>query len=633
MKKLWVLLLCALLAALCFDALAEEDLIGEASEIAPDEAVEVRPEDVEASEDAAVENQAEEEIIVAAEAMDEIVPESDYEEELPLDEDFTDELYAEAEDVFYSDEAADAQLYEGGSASDFEITNGVLMKYNGPGGDVVIPSEVTVIGSAVFSNRTDISNITIPFGVKSIGASAFSGCTGLSIVSIPNSVTSMGGHLFRNCVNLTNVTLSNGISSISDYAFCDCRNLASIDIPDTVTKIGMHAFNGCSSLTSVIIPSKVTSVGWGLFNNCVNLKNVVIPYGVNDLNSQTFNNCTSLTSVIIPGSVNGTNYRTFGGCTSLTDVIISEGFDNLEWATFEDCTGLTSITIPGSVRRIGEDAFHKCYNLTSVTIKAPSDFKNQIMIDDQAFSDCPSTIIFYTPCETAATKWAESKGYTVVKSDHIVETLPARAATTTKNGLTEGKRCSACGKIIEAQQTIPMLTNPIVPTQPIAPGIPEVHLTKKGSNTINVGDVFKMVVDGKTVKFYKSSKPGVASVARDGTVTAKKAGKAKITATYKQGKKTKKAVLTVKVVDPYAPKRVSIAQGGSVTLHVGETLQLTPALTPGTAKTTYKWKSSKKGVARVDSSGLVTARKKGTAKITVTTGNKKKATIRIKVVK
>ncbi len=56
-------------------------------------------------------------------------------------------------------------------------------------------------------------------------------------------------------------------------------------------------------------------------------------------------------------------------------------------------------------------------------------------------------------------------------------------------------------------------------------------------------------------------------------------------------------------------------------------------LSPDTAVSEYTFKSSKKSVASVDGNGLVTAHKKGTAKITVTSkkSKKAKATITIKV--
>lgn len=47
------------------------------------------------------------------------------------------------------------------SASDFVIENGVLTKYVGSGGDVVIPEGVTEIGDMAFAGSS-IKNVEIP---------------------------------------------------------------------------------------------------------------------------------------------------------------------------------------------------------------------------------------------------------------------------------------------------------------------------------------------------------------------------------------------------------------------------------------------------------------------------------------
>ena len=140
------------------------------------------------------------------------------------------------------------------------------------------------------------------------------------------------------------------------------------------------------------------------------------------------------------------------------------------------------------------------------------------------------------------------------------------------------------------------------PTPVVKPGITakvsQVYVGKKA--TIKVT---KTKVTGKVT--FKSSNKKVATVNSKGVITGKKAGKAVIT--VKVGKYTKKLTVTVKKPSFKLTK-------SSAKLKKGQKVTIKSKAAPA-AKVTYK--SSNKKVATVNSKGVVTAKKKGTAKITV----------------
>ena len=69
-------------------------------------------------------------------------------------------------------------------SNSFEIENGVLKKYSGPGGDVAVPAGVTSIGNEAFKKCESLTSVTLPEGVTDIGESAFYECKNLTVVRI-----------------------------------------------------------------------------------------------------------------------------------------------------------------------------------------------------------------------------------------------------------------------------------------------------------------------------------------------------------------------------------------------------------------------------------------------------------------
>lgn len=300
------------------------------------------------------------------------------------------------------------------SDSDFVIENGVLVKYTGAGGNVIIPDSVTKIGNDAFSNCTKLVSITIPSSVTEIGTFAFQNCTNLTSVSMGNGVASIGMYAFSFCTSLLQVNIPDSVTVIGECVFCTCTSLTKITIPSSVTYIDDGAFLECSSLTEVTIPQSVTYIGTYAFAECTSLTNIVIPKKIT-IASDAFHETTIEVATYLDGSALSTAeiYRLFPGTplskqsqgqSSVTistegftvrngiltkyygaggNVIIPDGITVIGDEAFLNCNNLTSVVIPDSVTHIGNWSFAKCRNLLSVTI--PDSITT---IGDCAFSEC-----------------------------------------------------------------------------------------------------------------------------------------------------------------------------------------------------------------------------------------------------
>ena len=186
-----------------------------------------------------------------------------------------------------------------------------------------------------------------------------------------------------------------------------------------------------------------------------------------------------------------------------------------------------------------------------------------------------------------------------------------------------GGVCGECGYTVEP------------PVYQPAPKPNKITLSPAGTAYVNLGDTLNLDVisDPENAEFsltWKTSNGRVATV-ENGQVRGVSEGSVRITATTNNGKS---ASVTVKVVDPYKPTKVTLDKTGTVQLNLGETLTLTPSLTPSTAQADYTWKTSSAKIATV-SGGAVTPVGEGTATITVTAVRgrvKKTAKVKVKVV-
>ena len=180
------------------------------------------------------------------------------------------------------------------------------------------------------------------------------------------------------------------------------------------------------------------------------------------------------------------------------------------------------------------------------------------------------------------------------------------AATVLKTG-TKERTCTVCGEketasIAKRKATIRLSAAKI--TVPLKKTI--------AGPTVTFGK-------GDAIKSWKSLKTSVVTVnSRTGKLTGKKAGTAKVTVTLKSGKKAT-VIVTVKKITTTKLK----ANRKAITLKKGETFQIKVTVTPKNSQEKVTYKSSNTKIVTVSRKGKITAKKKGKAVITITSGKKK----------
>ncbi|MBO4887159.1 MAG: leucine-rich repeat domain-containing protein [Firmicutes bacterium] len=267
--------------------------------------------------------------------------------------------------------------------SDFQIENGVLIAYHGPGGKISIPEEVTVIGDNAFAGCHSLTEVNIPDSVREIGDRAFSRCTRLRDITVPGSVERIGEMAFHFCIHLVLVILEKGIRELGDLVFMDCRELTYVSLPDSLVSLGSKAFYGCERMLRVMIPSGITEIKYQTFTNCRALNNVFLPETVTTIEEQAFYGCWGMKHIELPARVTEIRHQTFGYCMALQSISFPPKLERIGDTAFLACKALTDLTLPESLRQIDSNAFHGCLNLTSVNIP------NSVMkIGGFAFSGC-----------------------------------------------------------------------------------------------------------------------------------------------------------------------------------------------------------------------------------------------------
>ena len=292
------------------------------------------------------------------------------------------------------------------SAPEFEAYNGVLSAYNGPGGDVVIPSEINGEAVRIYqvykSMDETITGLTMPDTLEAIASMTLTGMYALERLVLPE-----------------------GLKVIANTNICDCGALTEVTVPATVRLIGDSNFNSCSSLASVTFLGAPPVILDDCFTYDADDLVVYVPddqldayrEALPDVNLQpsgqnalpvadpvapesdvTFDPATGTITgyvgsdllPVLPGSVGGVPVKAIGShlfanCpvrSMLFGVIVPDGVETIADEAIEADNRFAWVGLPDSVKTIGNGAFKGYWRCASFV--APDSLES---LGDEAFAN------------------------------------------------------------------------------------------------------------------------------------------------------------------------------------------------------------------------------------------------------
>lgn len=573
------------------------------------------------------------------------------------------------------------------------IKDGVLLGYYGLGGDIVLPNTVTKIDNEALKGNDNIVSITIPGSVKDIGNNAFEGCTKLERViftnpeetnenliirlsafqnckkltecEIPARAYQVVGNIFKGCTSLTEVKVNAAnpyyftkdgvlfgpalvnykpqydeayalqsypagrqgaytipssvnrkeIDQVWTSGFEGAASLTDITIPASIGRLGTAAFEG-TGLTHVTIPDTVRQVDPAVFQNCTKLVSVKLPAGLAEIDQYMFANCISLQHVDMPDSITKINIYAFHNCTSLTSLALPKNLSSLSVGCFDKCINLQHVVVPPSVISFPKDdvGVYNPFKYSPVTV-----YVEKKSTADKFFNN--------NMAELQASATASGGSLAVVTLNSVAD--PAAIEVESLELIDAGHKVSVQGKF-----KIGSYLN----VQPLTSGSDYNAFSAKANGKAFQAYDLSLLPSGTT-----ASGPFTLTIGQPegyaSSATLYGANASALTTDYADNCFT----ASLSALGPVALIDVNEATGdtavtsvklnrSALSLEVGETGKLSATVLPNSAADkSVSWSSNNAAVATVSTTGIVTAKKAGTAVITATAVNGKSASCTVTV--
>lgn len=416
-----------------------------------------------------------------------------------------------------------------------------------------------------------VTDLVIGSTVESLRDGAFSGFSYLENVTIENGLMVIPYKCFKNCTGIKSITLPDSVMSVGESAFENCKNIKSVNFSKNLNTISSLAFKGCSSIESLNFTSNLREISESAFEDCSTVKNITFNEALNTIGKSAFKNCSSVETIDLPSNLSFLGVSAFANCSSLTSAVLSEKLSYLSSGVFSNCSKLKSINIGDNISEIGSECFAYCTDLQSVDLG-----KNVQIIGSYAFFDCESLKSVEIPSSVMYIyegAFIDCTNLSSVKLNYGLKGIYSYAFYNCLNL-----------KKVEIPSSVSDLYNY------------SFGYYGQNNNNYKLPDfIIRGYLDTEAQRYANDN-----------------------------GFKFRNAAIP-------EPSSV-VLDKKTLTLGVGESCTLKQSLNPSNAVSDYSWSVSNKNVVAVNN-GKVTAKSVGTAAVTVTTENGKKAICKITVKK